>query len=354
VLFARGSDVFVVAFDRDRLAIAGKEALAATGVQIVPQFLRAQYGLAADGTLAYLPGGAEPVRALVWADRAGTQVPVPVATRPYAHLALLPDEQAIVVEVETTPHNLWRLDFRSGAMMPLTHDGANHRAVLSPDGRFMAFSSDRVTPRSLFRQATDGSGTAERLLNAQYPQNATSWSRDGRWLAFTESHPQRQDDIWILALDGDRTAHPFLATSYDERAAVFSPDGHWIAYASDESGKDEVLIAAFPGPGSRKAVSTGGGDFPLFSDDGRTLFYRRNSQILAADIETTPTLTIGASRVAFEIPGAPEAVNLPFPVGPRSDRVLYMRTAGDAPSPGATVQFIVNWFEELRQLTAAR
>lgn len=238
-------------------------------------------------------------------------------------------------------------------MTPLTHDGANHRAVLSPDGRFMAFSSDRVTPRSLFRQATDGSGTAERLLDAPHPHNATSWSRDGRWLAFTEEHPQRQEDIWILALEGDRAAHSFLATPYDEGAAVFSPDAHWIAYTSDESGNREVLITAFPGPGPRKAVSTGGGDLPLFSDDGHTLFYRRNTRILAAEIETTPALTIGASRVAFDIPGAP-AGNLPFPVGPRGDRILYARAAGDTPSPGTTVQFIVNWFEELRQLTAAR
>ncbi|HXI32364.1 MAG TPA: hypothetical protein VNG89_28200, partial [Vicinamibacterales bacterium] len=235
-----------------------------------------------------------------------------------------------------------------------THDSANHRPVLSPDGRFMAFSSDRTVPRSLFRQSTDGSGAAERLLEAPYPHNPTSWSRDGRWLAFTESHPQRREDIWILALDGNRAARPFLTTPYNERAAVFSPDGHWIAYTSDESGQVEVLITAFPGPGPRKAVSTGGGDLPLFSADGRTLFYRRGGQILAAEIETTPDLTIGASRVAFDLPDAEGWGNMPFPVGPRADRVLYTRAAGDAPSPATTVQIVVNWFEELRRLTAAR
>jgi eukaryotic-like serine/threonine-protein kinase len=353
LVFARGSDVFAVGFDREGLAITGKEVLAIPDVQVVPQFLRAQYTIAADGTLAYLPSAGEPLKTLVWADKSGTHVPVPVAPRPYAHLALLPDQQAMVVEVEATPHNLWRLDFRSGAMMPLTHDSANHRAVLSPDGRFMVFSSDRTVPRSLFRQPTDGSGAAERLLEAPYPHNATSWSRDGRWLAFTESHPQRREDIWILALDGNRAARPFLTTPYNERAAVFSPDGHWIAYTSDESRQVEVLITAFPGPGPRKAVSTGGGDLPLFSADGRTLFYRRGGQILAAEIDTTPDLTIGASRVAFDLPDAEGSGNMPFPVGPRADRVLYTAAAGDASSPDTTVHVVVNWFEELRRLTAA-
>jgi len=212
----------------------------------------------------------------------------------------LPDGQGIVVEVFTTPHNLWRLDFRSGAMTPLTHDGANHRAVLGPDGRFMAFSSDRVTPRSLFRQATDGSGTAERLLDAPHPHNATSWSRDGRWLAFTEEHPQRQEDIWILALEGDRAAHSFLATPYDEGAAVFSPDAHWIAYTSDETGRDEVYVRDFPGAGHKWQVSNRGGLMPHWRRDGRELFYLTpDGTLMAVGVNAGGTFEVGDPQVLF-------------------------------------------------------
>src|SRR4029077_10706427 len=101
-----------------------------------------------------------------------------------------------------------------------------------------------------------------------------------------------------------------------------------------ESGQAEVLITAFPGPGPRKAVSTGGGDLPLFSGDGRTLFSGRGSQILAAEIDTTPDLTIGASRVAFDLPDAAGSANMPFPVGPRADPVLFTSAAGGAPAAG--------------------
>jgi serine/threonine protein kinase len=352
LLYTRGSDLFAVALDRNPLAVTGKHILVVAGVQYVPQFLHAQYDLATDGTLAYLPAGAELKRTLVWMDRSGTQQPLPVPPQPYSHPALLPDGKGLIVEIEGSPHNLWRYEFGSGAMMPLTHDSPNHRPVLSPDGRFMAFSSDRTVPRSLFRQATDGSSDAEHLLNAPHAHNMTSWSRDGRWIAFTETHPQRRGDIWVLALDGDRAAHPILATSFSEDSAIFSPDGHWIAYTSDESGHNEVLITAFPGPGPRKQVSTTGGTQPLFSEDGRSVFYRQGDRIMSAEIVTAPALTIGAPRVAFEIPEAWTST-LPFPVSPKGDRVLYIKVAGDAPAP-RTARIIVNWFDELRRLTAAR
>jgi hypothetical protein len=93
---------------------------------------------------------------------------------------------------------------------------------------------------------------------------------------------------------------------------------------------------------------------PQFSDDGRTLFYRRNDQVLSAEIETAPAVTIGASRVAFGIPGAQRSAALPFPVTPRSDRILYTREVTDGPLPGTTVHVVVNWFEELRRITAEK
>ena len=99
----------------------------------------------------------------------------------------------------------------------------------------MAFSSDRSVPRSLFRQATDGSSTAVQLLETTHPQNVTSWSADGRWIAITENNAETKEDIWVLATQGDRRARPFLRTRFSEQSAVFSPDGAWIAYTSDDS-----------------------------------------------------------------------------------------------------------------------
>ena len=354
LVYARGTDLLAVPFDPDRLALTGSASLAVPDVLSTPQLLWGQFDVSATGTLVYAPGGATLDRSLVWVDRNGAVRPIPVPPRPYIHPSLLPAEDGVIVEIEETPHNIWHCDLPSGTLTRLTDVGGNHRPVLSPDGRSMAFSSDRVTPRSLFVQATDGSGTAQRLLEASHPHNATSWSPDGRWLAFVETHPDTKDDIWILPLEGDRRARPFLRTPSSERSATFSPDARWLAYTSDESGRLEVLIAGFPGPGPRKQVSTTGGEMPVFSKDSRKLFYRSGDQVLVAEISTQPRLTSGAPRVAFEVPAARATSGLPnFAVTSTGDSILTMRAVEAAPGP-PRVHVIVNWFPELRRLTAGK
>jgi len=351
LLYVRGGDLMAVPFDGDRLTTNGSPVVAVSKLQVTPQSLEARFDLSADGTLIYVPGDSSLERTLVWSDRNGTLRPAPVPPRPYAHPVLLPNGQGMILEIEGTPHNLWRYDSISGAMMLLTHEGANHRAVLSPDGQVMAYSSDRTATRSLFRQATDGSGRSEPIMEAPYPQDVTSWSRDGKWLAFTQRNPQTGADIWVLPLTGDRKARAFLATPFTEQTAAFSRDGRWLAYGSDESGREEVVVAAFPGPGPRKQVSTNGGGLPLFSADGQTLFYRQGDRIMAASFMGDPALTIGAPRVAFEIPGAQRIAAMPFPVTPDGQSVLYVKEPSERASP--TIHVVVNWFEELRRLTAA-
>src|SRR4029453_19393557 len=256
--------------------------------------------------------------------------------------------RSAIVEIEATPHNLWHLDLTSGALTRLTHEGANHRPVVSRDGRFFVFSSDRTTPRSLFRQSTDGSGAPERLTNAPSGQNATSWSADGRWVVFTEATPTTRDDIWVLALDGGSTPRALLQTASSEHQPTFSPDGRWIAYSSDESGRQEVMIRSFPGDGPRKQLSTAGGETPSFSGDGKTLFYRLKDQLWAVPISTDPVLAIGRSSLAFELRGGGPFSGLPNYVVTRAgDRVLAAKILREA-TGAHEIQVMVNWREQLR------
>ena len=232
LLYVRQADLLGVSFDPKRLQVSGTPFLAAASIQVKPQELNGSFDLARDGTLAWIASSASDLqRMLVWIDRRGVETPLPIPVRPYSHPALMPDERSAIVEIEATPHNLWHLDLASGALTRLTHEGANHRPVVSRDGRFFVFSSDRTTPRSLFRQPTDGSGAPERLVNAASTQNVTSWSADGRWLVFTQATPATRDDIWVLALDGGSTPRPLLQTASSEHQATFSPDGRWIAYS---------------------------------------------------------------------------------------------------------------------------
>ena len=342
-------------FDPEHLQVSGAPFLAAASIQVRPQELNGSFDLAADGTLAWIASSAADLqRMLVWIDRKGVESPLPIPVRPYSHPALMPDERSAIVEIEATPHNLWHLDLASGALTLLTHEGANHRPVASRDGRFFVFSSDRTTPRSLFRQPTDGSGAPERLVNAASNQNVTSWSADGRWLVFTQATPTTRDDLWVLALDGGSTPRPFLQTASSEHQATFSPDGRWIAYSSDESGRQEVMIRSFPGDGPRKQVSTAGGETPSFSGDGKTLFYRLKDQLWAVPISTDPVLTIGPRSLAFELSGVRAFSGLPnYVVSRAGDRVLTAKTVVDA-TRSREIQVMVNWREALQHRVPTR
>ena len=350
LVYVRHSDVMAVEFDPDRLQLRGTPFLAVPGVYV--RGLRdGMFDFATDGTFVYV-GLGDVQRTLVWVDRGGTETTLPVPNRAYAHPALLPDERSVIVELEDPlPHHLSQVDLTTGALTRLTDDSGNHRPVTSPDGRFVAFSSDRTKTRSLFRQATDGSGEPLRLTTATADQNVTSWSKDGRWLAFVQNGPKTQEDIWVVSLQGDGNPRPFLQTRYAEGSAVFSPDGQWIAYVSDESGRSEVMIRAFSGEGPHKQVSIAGGQTPAFSTDGTTLYYRMNNQIWAAAVSTNP-LKIGAPAVAFELPGVRGITGLPnYVVNRAGDRVLAVKYLGGA-SRSHDVQVIVNWFSVLRRASA--
>ncbi len=355
LLYVRGTDLLAISFDAARHIVKGAVSVVGPDFWSGPQYLNAQFDLSNEGTLDYVSGGgAKLERTLAFVDARGNVRPLPLPPRAYFHPSLLPGDEGVVVEIEDSPHNIWHGDLRSGVLTQLTRDSANHRPVLNPDGRFMAFSSDRTLPRGLFRQPTDGSGTVEPLVEAPHPHNATSWSPDGHWLAFTETHPDSGADIWVLHLKGDRRPRPFIKTPHNEDSAAFSPDGHWIAYASDESGVNQVLVTEFPGPGPRKQVSTNGGITPVFSPDGRRLFYERGNQVMVTDIMTTPTLTSGMPRTAFEIPSrALVSTGLPnFAVASTGTSILAVKPAERTSGP-PQIQVVVNWFEELRSRVRA-
>jgi serine/threonine protein kinase/Tol biopolymer transport system component len=353
LLYTSGSNLLAVPFDTRRLQTTGTSTAVVPEVLVTPMFPHGSYDLANDGTLVYESSAPlRLLRSLVWTDRDGALRVAPGPQRPYFHPVLLPDERTAIVEVEDTVHNIWRADLTTGALTRLTHEGANHRAVISADGRWMIFSSDRTTPRSLFRQPTDSSGSAERLTTATSMQNATSWSRDGKWLAFTQIDQKTKHDIWMMPLDGQRTPQPFLQTPALEESATFSPDGRLVAYSTDASGRVEVMLTTFPEKGPHVPVSTDGGEMPVFSADGRTIFYRSGDRIMAANIVDRPLLRARAPQHAFALPSYRQRSGLPnFALTSKGDEVLTVKYL--EPDQGShSVHVVVNWLETLRRAAA--
>jgi serine/threonine-protein kinase len=358
LLYARENDLMAVAFDPERLQMSGDPFLAAAAIRVTPQSFDAFFDLTHDGTLVSMASTASELqRTLVWIDRKGTETAIPVPVRAYFHPALLPDEQSLIVEIEETPHNLWHLDLATGALTRLTPEGANHRAIASADGRFIMYSSDRTVPRSLFRQPVDGSSEAKQVASGAGDLNVAAVSSDGRWLAFTATTTATKSDLWIVQLDGDQQApRKLFGQPANEHAAAFSPDGRWIAYSTDESGRTQVVMTAFPGPGPRRQLSPDGGETPSFSPDGRKVYYRLGSQIFVVDITTDPVLGSGRPAVAFELPamGAFAFTGLPnYVVTRKGERVLTVKYVGGESRP-RDVQVTVNWFESLRRASADR
>ncbi len=176
-----------------------------------------------------------------------------------------------------------------------------------------------------------------------------SWSPDGQVLAFSELSPTNGWDVWVLKLESDRKPRPFLQTPSNESIPMFSPDGRWLAYESDESGREEIYVRPFPGPGSKWQISADGGTEPVWARSGRELFYRNGDEMMAADIATQPSFSARKPKVLFE--GHYESYG-PFSsyydVSPDGQRFLMVKENQQGTS-ASQINVVLNWFEELKR-----
>jgi Tol biopolymer transport system component len=272
----------------------------------------------------------------------------------YGNPRFSPDGRRIAVQIEDDAGNdIWIIDPERGTRTRLTSDPANDRAAFwTRDGTRIVFSSGRIGAQTLYWVPTDGSGKAEPLVQSTRNQGATSWSPDGRILAFYEAGGESGYDVWTM-VSGEKPM-PFLATRFRERGAAFSPDGRWLAYSSNESGKDEVYVTPYPGPGGRITISTSGGRSPLWSANGRELFYRNGRQMMAVAVQTAPAFRAATPQLLFEGEFMEELENsgaTNYDVSADGQQFLMMRpvaSATTAEAPRPTINIVLNWFEELK------
>jgi Tol biopolymer transport system component len=200
---------------------------------------------------------------------------------------------------------------------------------------------------NLYWQPADGSAEAELLLARDRAQFPMGWSPDGKVLAFIET--EESTDVFLYTIDREDAPIPFLnSTVFQEHTPRFSPNGRYIAYICDESGQWEVYVRAYPGPGGKRAISTKGGTEPVWSPDGRELFYRRGDALMVVDITTDPGFRAGTPRILFE--GAYDfhpARTQDYDVSPYGQRFVMIRRARE--SAPTQINVILDWFDELRR-----
>ena len=304
---------------------------------------RSWFDVSRTGTLVYVPG--DPAQSeLVWVSRNGEVEPLSEGMGLYEGVAVSGDGTRLAFGLGA---DVWVRDLQRRTTTRVTFEGpANHTflGAWTPDGR-LAFSANRSGTWELYATRVDGTGSLELLLEREFEQHVNSVSRDGV-VAFSEINPTTGLDLWTLAPSADPA--PFANTPFNEQQGRFSPDGRFIAYVSDESGRNEVYVRPYPGPGERVTVSDAGGVNPLWSRAGDELFYREGDDLTAVPVQTSPTLELGEPvRVmdvgAFQPSGD---VNPTIAIAPDGERFLMVRKP---PGARGQINVVLNWDKELRE-----
>lgn len=361
LVYARAGMLMAVPFDPARLAVKGAAVQILEGVSEQSGSGAAQFSVSKSGALVYIPGGVSgSENILVWVDRKGTVQPLPAPRRAYSAPAVSPDGKRVAVEIQDSPHNVWVYDIARNTLTRLTFEGANHNPIWTPDGKRVTFGSERAGPQVLFWKPADGSGADEQLITNEYPQTAESWSHDGQLLAIGVTDPATNEDVWLLSREGDpgtpgqgRKTRPLLHTQFNEETPMISQDGHWLAYASDESGKFEIYVQPFPGLGRKWQISTEGGKEPLWSRNGKELFYRNGDKMIAVDITTNPNFSAGTSKLLFQGQYASTNNRSSYDVAPDGQRFLMVKPA-EQDSSVMQISVVLNWSEELKRKAPAK
>jgi Tol biopolymer transport system component len=367
LIYAQGGSLMAVPFDPQRLTITGTAVPVVDAVLQSPASGAAQYSISSTGTLIYVPGGLQSAqRRLAWVSRNGTEQSISAPARAYLTPRISPDGRRVAVTIEEQQEDqIWLYDLTRETLTRLTFGGTlNNPAVWAPDSKRIAFASNKEGSQDIFWQLADGSGGLERLTKGDYTQIPMSWSPDGHVLAYFEVNPTTGYDLWVLLMDDlsatsgqvpsassgqTRKAQPFLRTPFNESVPRFSPDGRWLAYISNESGRYEVYVQPYPG-GGKWPISTEGGTEPVWNPNGRELFYRSGSKIMAVDISTQSGFTAGKPHTLFEGPYEPAPLTAPnYDVSPDGQRFLMLKPAEQAQAAPTQINVVLNWFEELKQ-----
>jgi serine/threonine-protein kinase len=360
LLFMQGGSLMAVRFDLARLEITGPAVAVATDIaepfrlRITPNGFSPLFDVSPTGTVAFLSADRPRQDALVWVDRSGreTSVGVGASGGTYVQPRLSPDGRRIAVVVRGDDHDdVWLYDLGRNTWGRVTTEGNNGFPIWTRDGSRLVYSSDRTGTVSIESTQLDGGGVSELLVRSERATRAFpfSWSPDGV-LAFVSNRGTQ--NVWLLRPRQEAT--PFFTTPFIEGAPMFAPDGHAIAYVSNETGRNEINIRPFPGPGEKLHITNEGGNEPLWMPNGRELIYRNGDAVMAVDVTTSPTLKAGTPRKLFEKHyESTLALFANYSISPDSQRFVMVKRISEGGSP-TEIKVAFNWFDELKTRMTAK
>jgi serine/threonine protein kinase len=346
LLYNRQGTLMAQPFDADRLQLTGDAVPIAERVAFNPFGSYAEFSASENGVLVYRGGGGAVPLTLAWVSRDGAVQTLAAAPHNYTFPRISPDGRRVAVGIEEGgAGQIWIYDMVRDAVSRLTFEGTNNVDPLwTRDEKRIVFKGNG---NHLFWQPADGSAAAEQLTSDKRSTNDLpgNWSPDGETLLFMGTIPVR--DLFVLSLR-DRKTQEFDTGEAGASSPCFSPDGRWIGYASNESGRSEIYVRPYPGPGGKWQISTEGGTEPVWNPKGHELFYRSGQKMMAVEYTEQPEFSPGKPKILFEGPYAPSPRSLSnYDVSPDGQRFLMLNSAEQKPGE---ISIVLNWTEELKRV----
>jgi len=353
LLFLRGTTLMAQRFDTRGLVLTGDAFPIAESIQTQgPVNPYGLFSVSENGVLAYQAGPGTGGSQLVWFDRTGKQIGVLGDSTEYADPELSPDGKRLsdnkLLQAGNTV-DIWLYDLAHGLPTRFTFGEDAFASIWSPDGSRVVFASRQKGHFDLYQKASNGAGAEEPLLDDNFDKFPLSWSPDGRFILYRSAGASTNFNLFVLPVSGDRKPFPFLDTNvkYVVLFAQFSPDGRWVAYSSTESGRTEIYVAPFPGPGGKWQISTAGGSSPRWQRDGAEIFYLApDNKLMAAAVNGKgSSFEVGAVRPLFQTNSIGSIST--FAVSADGQRFL-INTASEQ-SASAPITVVLNWTAGLKK-----
>jgi len=355
LVFVQGGSLMAVPFDLERLELAGSPVPVIPDV--TPPFrlrtltdgFNRLFDVSPSGTLAFMSAGRRPRNALVWVDRAGQEAATGASGGAYAQPRLSPDGRRIAVVISSDDlDDVWLFEIARGTWNRFTLEGNSNFPLWTADSMRVIHNSDRGGGIEIVSKRADGVSEIQTLVPRSFAPRSFpfSWSPDGV-LAFVALRPAQ--DVWVVRPGG--TPSPFIATPFVEGAPMFAPDGRSIAYVSRETGRNEIYLQPFPGPGEKVPISSQGGTEPFWSPTGRELFFRAGDAMMAVDVIPGAALKVGQPHSLFA--GRYEPAVALYPNYSTVDGQRFVMVKRLDPSTGSNqINVVINWLDDLKRATA--
>ncbi|MCX6173795.1 MAG: protein kinase [Ignavibacteriales bacterium] len=356
ILFSRSGVLYLVPFDVDRLEVKGEPVPVVEGVFSETTTGITNYMVSDNGTLAYIPGAIEGgSRKIVKINMKGEVTSLDSVGHPYLEPRLSPDNKKIALVIRDEENfDIWIFDIMRKALNRLTFGGINRTPQWSPDGKNIAYMKQLEKGKfGIYIKSYDGSGNEVEVYRGDTRLYLDYWTRDGANLIIDNLTNGAQSDLLVVPLKGDKKPWKYLDSKKDEYEASISPDGKWLSYLTDESGLYQIYVRSFPNKEGKWQISTDVAEEPRWSPDGKTIYYRKSSQMFSVPISTSPTFAAGIPKVMFSgFPAMNVDSGITFDI--TSDGKYFITTSLVKGISFKNISLVLNWTDEIKNQTLTK